>query len=132
MVIGDATTQRLAAPSRAWADRALWPEPRRARGRGCFHKKYIDQRLVSTGEKGVAARSLAPRERGRRFHRGSELELAERVQVLEGLNQARGHALLAEVQPGARVDVLLVGLVVALGVAELRLAGRRSSRPCTS
>ena len=50
-----------------------------------------------------------------------ELELLEGVEVFEGLHQAGGHLLLAEMQPRARVDHLLVRLVVALGIADLGL-----------
>src|SRR5437868_15178716 len=46
-----------------------------------------------------------------------ELELAEGAQLLERLDHAGGHALLAQVDPAARVDVFLVGLVGTFRVA---------------
>src|SRR6478735_12163292 len=51
----------------------------------------------------------------------SELELAERAEILERLNQASRLALFAQVEPAARVDDLLVRLARTLGIAELRL-----------
>mmetsp|Transcript_52710 Transcript_52710/g.136499 ORF Transcript_52710/g.136499 Transcript_52710/m.136499 type:complete len:402 (+) Transcript_52710:396-1601(+) len=49
------------------------------------------------------------------------LEDVDAVEVLGGLDEALGHRLLAAAEGHARVVVLLVGLVLALGVADLRL-----------
>merc|ERR1711965_1222171 len=49
------------------------------------------------------------------------LEDVDAVEVLGGLAQALGHELLAVAQRHARVVVLLVGLLVAVGVADLAL-----------
>merc|ERR1719230_394904 len=49
------------------------------------------------------------------------LDHVDAVEVLHGLAEARGHRLLARAQRHARVVVLLVGLGLALGVANLAL-----------
>ena len=50
------------------------------------------------------------------------------VEVLGGLDQALGHELLAAAERHAGVVVLLVGLLVAVGVADLALQVRAELR----
>merc|ERR1719478_1928085 len=54
----------------------------------------------------------------------ARLKHVDAVEVLGGLHQALGHELLAAAQGHARVVVLLVGLLVAVGVANLALQVR--------
>ena len=54
----------------------------------------------------------------------ARLKHVDAVEVLGGLHQALGHELLAAAQGHARVVVLLVGLLVAVGVADLALQVR--------
>ena len=49
------------------------------------------------------------------------LESVDAVQVAEGHFQTLNHGLLTFAQDGAGIVVLLVGLVVAFGIADLRL-----------
>ena len=54
----------------------------------------------------------------------ARLKHVDAVEVLGGLHQALGHERLAAAQGHARVVVLLVGLLVAVGVADLALQVR--------
>lgn len=49
------------------------------------------------------------------------LQLASSVEIIECHLDALGHGLLALANPDTRVVVLLVGLVIAVGVADLSL-----------
>lgn len=51
----------------------------------------------------------------------ANLDLAGGVEVVKRNSDALGHGLLALTDPDTRVVVLLVGLVVTLGVADLGL-----------
>ena len=82
------------------------------------HSHPIIKRIVSALDGQSAA---ARAEHVARLRRLAEAEDADAVEVLEALLQPRNRRLLRRAHGHARVVVLLVRLVVALGVADLRL-----------
>lgn len=57
--------------------------------------------------------------KARYFESTTHLKLTSRVEVLQSLSNTDGHGLLTLTNPDTRIEVLLVGLVLAIWVTDL-------------